>query len=355
MLSKFNLGTKFTLLLSLVFISGIVLSGFALSEALMKRAEHEITSKSLVLLDTMNSIRDYTNTQISPLLAPKLETQPKFLSQAIPSYSVRETFEILRQNKEHQGLFYKDATLNPTNLRDKADSFEAQLVKRFRQEPKTEELSGFTTLFGQKVFYIARPITIQQESCLRCHSTPEAAPKSQRATYGTEHGYGWKLNEIVAAQTIYVPAEKVLGLARRSFSLVIGIFMVIFAAVIILINFLLKWNVIQPIKIMAKLAQKISESTNNSNSNKPEDFNPENLTEVAHRADELGQLGRVFERMAAEVYAREQRLRQQVQELRIQIDEAKKDRQVAEITESDYFKDLQKKAKKLRRRSQEAE
>lgn len=353
MLSNFKLGTKFTLLLSLVFISGIVISGFALSEALMQRAEHEITSKGLVLLDTMNSVRDYTDTRINPLLAPNLAAKQKFIPEAIPSYSVREVFEILRQNKEHENLFYKDATLNPTNLRDKADLFEAEIVKRFRNQPETQELSGFRTFFGEKVFYIARPIVIQQQSCLQCHSTPEVAPKSQIATYGTKNGFGWKLKEIVAAQTIYIPAEKVLGLARRSFYLVIGIFIVIFALVIILINFLLKRNVIQPIKIMAKLAQKISEST--SNSDKIEELQPENLTAVARRADELGQLGRVFERMAAEVYAREQRLRQQVQELRIQIDEAKKERQVAEITESDYFKDLQKKAKELRKRPKKSD
>ena len=39
--------------------------------------------------------------------------------------------------------------------------------------------------------------------------------------------------------------------------------------------------------------------------------------------------------MAREVHAREQSLKQQVQELRIQIDEVKKAREVAEITEKD--------------------
>ena len=56
----------------------------------------------------------------------------------------------------------------------------------------------------------------------------------------------------------------------------------------------------------------------------------------------------VFQRMAREVYAREQSLRQQVQELRIQIDEAKKAREVAEITESDYFRSLSDRARHLR-------
>lgn len=77
-------------------------------------------------------------------------------------------------------------------------------------------------------------------------------------------------------------------------------------------------------------------------------FRPDDLAEVSERDDALGRLGRVFQRMAAEVYAREQRLKQQVQQLRIELDEARQDRQVAEITESDYFLQLQATAADLR-------
>lgn len=79
-------------------------------------------------------------------------------------------------------------------------------------------------------------------------------------------------------------------------------------------------------------------------------FESDQLNPVAARDDALGQLARVFQKMAREVYAREQILRQQVQELRIEIDEVKKARQVAEITETDYFRDLSVKAQKLRDR-----
>jgi DNA-binding response OmpR family regulator len=78
-------------------------------------------------------------------------------------------------------------------------------------------------------------------------------------------------------------------------------------------------------------------------------FEPASLDEVAHRTDQLGQLARVFQRMAREVYAREQRLKQQVQELRIQVDETRKEREVAEITESEYFQQLKQKARMLRK------
>jgi CheY-like chemotaxis protein len=78
-------------------------------------------------------------------------------------------------------------------------------------------------------------------------------------------------------------------------------------------------------------------------------FTPDSLDSVAARPDELGQLGRVFQRMAQEVYAREQSLKQQVQELQIQIDEAKKKREVAEITDTDYFRQLRSNVDDLRK------
>jgi DNA-binding response OmpR family regulator len=73
------------------------------------------------------------------------------------------------------------------------------------------------------------------------------------------------------------------------------------------------------------------------------------LDDVADRHDELGRLARVFQQMAREVRAREERLIEEVRELRIEIDEARQNRQVAEITESDYYQRLTSEAEVLRR------
>src|SRR5947207_2358924 len=79
-------------------------------------------------------------------------------------------------------------------------------------------------------------------------------------------------------------------------------------------------------------------------------FESECLNGVARRPDELGQLAQVFQEMARQVYAREQQLKQQVQQLRIEIDQARKTRDVADITESEYFQQLLGKADELRNR-----
>ncbi|MDD2923486.1 MAG: hypothetical protein PHQ36_14465, partial [Anaerolineales bacterium] len=64
--------------------------------------------------------------------------------------------------------------------------------------------------------------------------------------------------------------------------------------------------------------------------------------------DEIATLDRVFQSMVDKVYKREQTLRQQVQELKIEIDQVKRQKQVGEIVESEFFQELPVKAQKIR-------
>jgi two-component system, cell cycle response regulator len=79
-----------------------------------------------------------------------------------------------------------------------------------------------------------------------------------------------------------------------------------------------------------------------------EDFDPESLSELAERTDGLGQLTRLFQRMVREYHRREQQLKQQVRELRIEVDQTRQAQQVGKITGSDYFQELRSKAADLR-------
>lgn len=327
MIRKLKLGTKFTLLLTLVFLGGIVLSGVTLSAAMQRKAEDEVMTKAEILTQTMNSVRDYTSNNIAPLLNDRLETSPKFVSEVVPAFSAWEVFERFRDRPEYSSFFYKEATLNPTNLRDRADEFETKLAEQFRSQPSLTELSGYRAKEGQNLFFISRPLTVKRASCLQCHSTPEAAPKSMLATYGDKNGFGWKLHEVVTAQTIYVPADAVLARGRTYLALVMGIFVTIFAAVVMLINGLLKYTVIDPIKHLTAIARKVSTGT--ITMEQVGEFDSPSITKVARRADEPGQLARTFQHMAHEVAAREQNLSDAVDERTAQLAESMKEAQTA--------------------------
>ncbi len=71
--------------------------------------------------------------------------------------------------------------------------------------------------------------------------------------------------------------------------------------------------------------------------------------------DEIGKMEGVFRGMVDKVYKREQNLRQQVKELKIEIDQAKRQKQVGEIVESEFFQELRAKAQKMRQQQADGE
>lgn len=281
-LRNLQLRQKVTILLAIILIAGLGLSGFTLSAVLTSNAKSEISSTALVLMETMKSVREYTTKQITPELKDKLETT--FLPQSVPAYSAREVFEVLREKTNYKDFFYKEATINPTNLRDKADGFEKKIVERFRSESNLSELPGFRSLPGGDIFYIARPLAITDPQCLDCHSTPERAPQSMIERYGATNGFGWQLNEIVGAQVISVPASKVIQKANQSSFLIITIVSVVFAAIILLINIFLNRQVVVPLKRITQVAEEVSMGHTEV------DFD-----QLSN--DEIGSLAKAFKRM----------------------------------------------------------
>jgi HAMP domain-containing protein len=276
--------TKVNILLVIVFTCGMLISGVTLSNALQKKAESEVNSTALLLLKMANSVRDYTNTNVSTLLAPSLETQDKFIPESVPSFSIRSIFENLRKNPEYNNFKYKDAVTSPTNPKDLADAFELKLINKFNKNPKLPSQTGFTTVDGNKLFYSANPLVIKEAKCLRCHSTPEQAPKSQIATYGSKNGFNWKLNIVIGTQIIYFPAQNIFNTASQSLSMMMWLLICIFTIVLILMNILLRRTILQRIKKMSSVATRVSTGAMETN------------FENNHQ-DEIGDLAEAFNRM----------------------------------------------------------
>jgi HAMP domain-containing protein len=257
MLKPLNLNGKISLFLLLIFLGIVIACGQFFSMLLEQNTQKTIANRAELLIETMSAVRDYTSTQVNPQLASRLETEEKFIPQTVPAYSAREVFEGLRSKPEYQDFFYKEATLNPTNLRDKADEFESTIVESFRSSPQLKQIAGFRDLPGSDMYYIARPLAVKSESCLRCHSTPDLAPRSQIASYGSRHGFGWKLNEIVGIQIVSTP---IIALVKESqmlrflILLILGMFLLL---TIILINLFVRRIVIIPLQKILEVVKRI--------------------------------------------------------------------------------------------------
>jgi protein-histidine pros-kinase len=245
---------KFNLVFVLIFLIGLGATGAMTRQMLERNAQEETLQHARFLLEKALAVRSYTSTQVAPLL----ETQMKyaFLPQSVPAFSATEVLAKIQKN--HPEYAYKEATLNPTNPRDRAVEWEADVIAEFRKSPDTKEFVGQRDTPAGRALYIARPIKISDGACLRCHSTVEAAPRTLVDKYGPANGFGWQLGEVVGAQMVSVPMAIPMERARAAWALFMGMLSAVFVAIALALNLMLWWLVIRPVTKLSRLADRVS-------------------------------------------------------------------------------------------------
>ena len=194
-----------------------------------------------------------TNTRIKPLL----ETQMRytFLPESVPAFSATEVLNELR--KKYPEYAYKEAMLNPTNPRDRAVEWEADIINQFRNGSDSELFGVRDTPTGRSLFF-ARPLKITDPACLVCHSTVEVAPRTMVDKYGTANGFGWNFNETVGAQVVSVPTDVPFARARKAFITFMTSLAGVLVAIGLILNLLLWWMFIRPVTRISALANRVS-------------------------------------------------------------------------------------------------
>jgi Protein of unknown function (DUF3365) len=284
---------------NLIFIPFLALClglvGYTARRLLLDDARQHVIQNARIIMETMLSSRTYTTKQVAPLLQQKnfklqtaveefrktldqmpktvdpnaakdirgakkegfilgqqhvLQSQQQFLDsvkgrpneliddefhpQSVPAFAATETFGYLRE--KFPDYFYKEATLNPTNPRDRATDWESDVVNQFRgNSNQAEFISSRESPTGTALF-LARPIRINNVSCLECHSTPDKAPTEMIKLYGGDNGFGWKLDDVIGAQIVSVPVSLPVHIAENAFRVIITWLGGAFAGILIIAN-----------------------------------------------------------------------------------------------------------------------
>jgi HAMP domain-containing protein len=275
LLLKVNIG------LLIVFLIGLAVSYSIANRLLLENARSEIRGNARIMMESALAVREYTVSQIKPLLDTQMRYQ--FLPQTVPSYSATEYFNNLR--KTFPEYAYKEATLNPTNLRDRAVDWEADVITRLKDNPDAKELIGERDSGGGKLLWLARPLRIVDMKCLQCHSDVVTAPQTLVDRYGTANGFGWKLKDVIGAQVVSVPYDLPIARAQsvlKSFLyLLVGLFLFLFLTVNVLLTIL----VARPVRNLATIADQVSMGSMDA-----PDF-------PTRGSDEIAALGSSFNRM----------------------------------------------------------
>ena len=245
---------KINIVLIVVTVSGMALSYQIAYRLLQANARSEIQGNARLLIESALAVRMYTNRQISPLL--KTQSRYEFLPQRVAAYSAKEYFANLRQ--KFPDYSYREATLNPTNPVDRADDWEADVVRYFRINSGAQELIGERDTAVGRTLWLARPLRVGEESCLECHSVPGAAEQSMIEKYGTANGFGWVFKDVVGAQIVSVPSAVPVqraNAALNGFALVlVGLFCFLF----VVGNALMTVLVVRPVLRLSSIADKVS-------------------------------------------------------------------------------------------------
>jgi protein-histidine pros-kinase len=276
-----KLVVKFNLAFIGIFLLGLSATGFISHTLLQSNAREEILQNARIMMQSALATRSYTNAHIKPLL----ETQMKynFLPESVPAFAATESFNELRV--KFPEYHYKEAALNPSNPRNRAADWEADIVNQLRQDAETTEIIGERETPTGRSLYLAHPIKVSSPTCLQCHGIVDAAPKTMLERYGNANGFGWQLNEIIGAQIVSVPGELALQRASKTITVFMLSLTGVFAFIFLVLNLMLYFIVIRPVTRLSRLADEVSLG------------NMEAAEFTVKSRDEIGALAGSFDRM----------------------------------------------------------
>lgn len=235
---------------ALALLAGV--GGFYL--LLYDEAIRTAQQEARVMLASANAVGDYTETHILPKLA-ELPSH-EFYQEMVPFYASQAVFRSVSGTA--QLYTFRNPALNPTNLNDRPEPFDVEVIRRFRDDRALAEVFGVRDIGSDKLFYLARPIRVTDTACLTCHSTPGRAPAGMVVRYGPNSGFGWQLGETVGVQMLTVPlTEKLRGTLRLVGILAAGL-LAVFVVACFALSAALDAMVARPLAELARAADEQS-------------------------------------------------------------------------------------------------
>jgi signal transduction histidine kinase/CheY-like chemotaxis protein len=319
--------------LSIKFASAVVLllaatlggTAWLLIAQQQRAMQAEVLQRAKTVLSFGEASREYARNTLSP--AVRKHTEALIFEADSATFVARGTFDAFRKRMPEYS--FREAALNPLNLANRADQQEEEIIRRFQADRALTELSGFLSRDGHDVFYVARPILVTK-ACLQCHTSPQTAPPEVVASYGTEHGYGWKEGEINSAIMVTVPTEDINARQAGIVWTVLGAYAVLTALLAGLVYFLFERLVHRRIRRAADVMGQVA-------------AHPTKSVPLDDRGrDELGAMAKAFNHMAGALQEAQRSLEQRVQERTLALAQANRTLEAEVVERKAAQADLQR-------------
>lgn len=211
--------TKFLSGLAAILVLFSALASITLYYYARKTIEIESYAKAELVMTAMEANRLYVRDVLRPKMYEVLADDTFILEAMSSSFVSRAVME--RANPAIENFTYRRVAVNARNPHYEANSLEAEMIEKFRQNPHLEEWHGIVEHDAQRYFMRFKPEYFD-DSCLHCHGEPEAAPASIIELYGETRGFHRDAGRVHGVTSVGVPVDTSLLKIKES---AIAIFM----------------------------------------------------------------------------------------------------------------------------------
>ncbi|MGC8604919.1 MAG: c-type heme family protein [Desulfomonilaceae bacterium] len=203
---------------TLLFILIAVAVVFLVNWEMRRQALWEAEQRSKILLDRNLSTHTYFTTQLKPNLFRWTDSfkgsdyfDPSWMSS---TYAVREINKIFH-SFNHEPYYYKECAINSRSPEAEADEYEKEFLHELQNNPNLIRKTTIRYFDGNPYLVVLRKGETMESSCLRCHSTPDLAPKGMLAIYGSERSFNRKLGDIADVISMRIPLQAAYAEANK--------------------------------------------------------------------------------------------------------------------------------------------
>ena len=213
-----KISTRLFLSVGLFFLAAGLFAVFMLNHQMKHQALIEAESKARILLDRNLATHTYFTHNLKPALFGLTDSirddayfEPVWMSSTYAVRKIEQYFKSLNP----AGYYYKECAINARSPENEADQREKAFLEELNADPELIKRSDIQTINGEAHFVVLQRGEVMEETCLRCHGTPQEAPGELVGRYGPHRSFGRKEGEVISAVSIRVPLSEAYKEANR--------------------------------------------------------------------------------------------------------------------------------------------
>jgi hypothetical protein len=238
----------------------------------------EAQRKAQIILDRNLATHTYFSHQLKPRVfaalgeaTPAGYFEPAWMSSTYAIRGIEEYFQALTP----VDYYYKECAINARSPQNEADAFERAFIEALNADPKLEYQSAIRELDGQPYYVVLRRGEVMEQSCLRCHSQPQAAPADMIKLYGDQRSFDRHEGEVVSAISIRIPLASAYQQGRQVAWLLSAMLLVVLAVLLATVYGLSHGLLLRPLEIIRREAETMASDPKHLGERIPLDFHPE--------------------------------------------------------------------------------